>query len=405
VTSEISNRCLVSGTDGFITVTPNGRVILTEVALTLRGDDLDRVADDVGADVALRMLGGNGGTAAVLDHPNGVPTLAMIGRVAALIEMPGAEWFVHPTGTSGHAVRIPGDALRFAVALGATVPADVTPTTAASISTPDGQRASQFVFDLRIADASDPTPAGLDIIDLSSNNHAVAAPLPIAARRQPPAPEPADRPIAAAPPPRRPRPPEPPRQPPPPEPVRSSPPPPEPHRAAPVVENDSVDHSGDESDWVLGVRCPLDHHNHPDAEYCSACGRKMGINATAVFVKGPRPPLGLFLLNDGGSIPLTTDLLIGRDATTHDDVRAGKRQPVLLADTSNVVSRHHLAITLHDWTVTVTDLGSANGTRIINGRNGASGALTAHQPVAMNSGDRLQIGPHTLQLQLHHIAH
>jgi FHA domain len=400
MTSDISNRCLVSGTDGFVSVTPSGRVILTEAALTVRGDDLDRIADDVGTDVALRMLGGNGGTAAILDHPNGVQTLAMTGRVAALIEMPGAEWFVRPVGTAGHAVRIPGDALRFSVALGATVPGDVTPHTAASISTPDGQPATQFLIDLRIEAESDPTPAGLDIIDLSAAADSVAAPLPVAARRDPPPPEPRDRPIVAreSPAPRAATPPPPVA----PAPPRESPPAPTP-APAPVGESREPV-GGDESDWVMGIRCPLDHHNHPEAEYCSSCGRKMGINATAVFVKGPRPPLGLFLLNDGGAIPLTSNLLIGRDAATHDDVRAGTRQAVLLADTSNVVSRHHLAITLHDWTVTVTDLGSANGTLIINGRNGASGSLTPHQPVSMSSGDRLQIGPHTLQLQLHHIA-
>jgi hypothetical protein len=161
----------------------------------------------------------------------------------------------------------------------------------------------------------------------------------------------------------------------------------------------------DESaNWVLGIRCPLDHHNHPDAGYCSQCGRKMGINATAVLVKGPRPPLGLFLLDDGGAIPIATNLLIGRDATTHPDVVAGSRQAVLLTDDSNVVSRHHLAITLEDWTITVADLGSANGTLWIDGRTGVPQPLQPNVPIPMDSGDRLQIGPRILQLELHHIA-
>ena len=379
-------RCLVSGADGFVTVTPSGRVILTDVAPALGGGDLDRIADDIGADVVMRTLAANGGTAAMLEEADGPLRLTMSGRVAALVELPNAEWFVRPTGTADHTMRIPGDALRFAVALGATVPADVTPNTAASLSTPDGQAASQFVVDLRVDAEPEPTPVGLEVVDLSESVDFVPAPLPIV-RRSPPAVRP---PIAA--------------------PARAS-------AAAPVatpgVASAPVPAAvpaagpppGDQSNWVRGIRCPLDHHNHPEAEYCSQCGRKMGINATAVFVKGPRPPLGLFLLDDGGAIPIATDLLIGRDATTHDDVRAGRRQAVLLTDPSNVVSRHHLAITLHDWTVTVADLGSANGTLIVSGQTGQSVPLVPNRAVSMSSGDRLQIGPRILQLQLHHVAH
>ncbi|MFK8025837.1 MAG: FHA domain-containing protein, partial [Ilumatobacter sp.] len=97
-------------------------------------------------------------------------------------------------------------------------------------------------------------------------------------------------------------------------------------------------------------------------------------------------------------------LLIGRDAPTHGDVITGQRQGVLLTDASNVVSRHHLAITLREWDVFVADLGSANGTLFIATETGQAVPLTAHQEVKMGAGDRLQIGPRTLQLELHHVA-
>lgn len=372
-------RCLVSGAEGFVTVTPSGRVILTEEVPALRGDDLDRIAD-VGADVVMRTLAANGGTAAMLEETDGPLRLTLTGRVAALVELPNAEWFVRPTGTADHTMRIPGDALRVAVALRATVPSDVTPNTAASLSAPHGQTASQFVVDLRVDAQPDPTPVGLEVVNLSVAVDFAPQPLPVVRR-----PEPAAQPPVAAP-------------------VAPSGPaaPSDPAPATPVEAQ--PDDGDDESNWVLGIRCPLDHHNHPDAEYCAHCGRKMGINATAVFVKGPRPPLGLFLLDDGGAIPIATDLLIGRDATTHDDVRNGRRQAVLLTDPSNVVSRHHLAITLHDWTVAVADLGSANGTLIVSARSGLAAPLVPHQPVSMSQGDHLQIGPRSLKLQLHHVA-
>ena len=267
------------------------------------------------------------------------------------------------------------------------------------------------MIDLRVEAQPDPTPGGLEVVDLSAAADIAPAPLPLPgahAVRRPTA----DQPIAA------PEPasvvaPEPPPITPPitplvappgsgPVPVAEALP-----DAAPGPGSDAA-RSGtavdDESNWVLGIRCPLDHHNHPEAEYCSQCGRKMGINRTLVIEPGPRPPLGLFLLDDGGAIPIATDLLIGRDATTHADVAAGARQAVLLTDASNVVSRHHLAITLHEWTVTVADLGSANGTVLIDARTGLAQPLVADRPTTMDSGDRLQIGPRILQLQLHHIA-
>ncbi|MEP4649017.1 MAG: hypothetical protein ABJ314_02470, partial [Ilumatobacter sp.] len=186
-------RCLVSGADGFVTVTPAGRVILTEEAPSLRGDDLDRIADEVGADVVMRTLAANGGTAAMLEEADGPLRLTMSGRVAALVELPTAEWFVRPTGTADHTMRVPGDALRVAVALRATTPSDVTPNTAASLSAPHGQVASQFVVDLRVDAQPDPTPVGLEVVDLSVPVDFAPQPLPVVRR-----PEPAAPPSAAA---------------------------------------------------------------------------------------------------------------------------------------------------------------------------------------------------------------
>jgi hypothetical protein len=393
--SDIAKNCLVSGSEGFVTVTPAGRVILTEARPVLRGEDVDRIADDVGIDVAVRTVAANGGTAALVERGDGPPKLRLTGRVAALIELPTAVWFVSPTGTDGHTVGIPGDALRFSVGLGAAMPSDLTPNTAASISTPEGQVAGQFVIDLRVDAQPDPTPVGLEVVDLSAAADFTPAPLPLASQD-------IVTPIAApveavsTPPATPPLPPA--------HPADAVQPVPHPPAPGPGSKAAQTGDAENESNWVVGIRCPLDHHNHPEAGYCSQCGRKMGINATISFVRGPRPPLGLFLLDDGGAIPIATDLLIGRDATTHHEVAAGTRQAVLLTDASNVVSRHHLAITLHEWTVTVADLGSANGTILINAKSGLAQPLITNQPAAMEAGDRLQIGPRILQLELHHVA-
>ncbi len=197
--TDISNRCLVSGADGHVTVTPAGRVILTGAAPALRGEDLDRIADEVGPDVALRTIAANGGTAAVIAEADGRVSITMTGRIAALIELPTANWFVTPTGVDGHTVGVPGDALRFAVGLDAAGPSDLTPNTAASLSTPDGQLASQVVIDLRVSAQPDPTPVGLEVVDLLADADFTPSPLPLASQdiTPPPTPQPPDPPTAA----------------------------------------------------------------------------------------------------------------------------------------------------------------------------------------------------------------
>ena len=165
--TDISQRCLVSGADGHVAVTPAGRVVLTEIEPALRGEDLDRIADDVGVDVAVRTLAANGGTAAIINDTDGRMSIAMSGRIGALIELPTAGWFVTPTGTEGHTVGVPGDALRLAVGIGAAAPGDLTPGTAASLATTEGQRASQLVIDMRIEADHEPTPVGLEVLDLT----------------------------------------------------------------------------------------------------------------------------------------------------------------------------------------------------------------------------------------------
>ncbi len=59
------------------------------------------------------------------------------------------------------------------------------------------------------------------------------------------------------------------------------------------------------------------------------------------------------------------------------------------------VSRLHATIRIHADRVTVTDLGSANGTRI-NGKK-----IAAHQPYLLNHEDILSLGKFKLQLLIH----
>lgn len=154
---------------------------------------------------------------------------------------------------------------------------------------------------------------------------------------------------------------------------------------------------------VLGVRCPVDHHNHPNAVYCAQCGRRMGVNQTTVALPGPRPPLGLFLLNDGSSYPIASDMIVGRDPSGHDEVVGGVAGMLRLSDDRSEISRSHVGVYLDNWSVTVIDLGSANGTMVRKSDEAEWTSVSAESRVLLNAGDTLRVGGHELRLELHHV--
>ncbi|KAG1648744.1 putative Nudix hydrolase YfcD [Nymphon striatum] len=131
---------------------------------------------------------------------------------------------------------------------------------------------------------------------------------------------------------------------------------------------------------VLGVACSQGHHNHPDAVYCSQCGTKMGVHHTTVLMNGPRPPLGVLVVDDGSTYSLSEDLVIGREPTSHEDVVAGSASPMILVDDTLSMSRKHARIVLEDW----------------SGRRGRPGLLERHVPCPRRRRRQLESGrsPH-----------
>ena len=155
---------------------------------------------------------------------------------------------------------------------------------------------------------------------------------------------------------------------------------------------------------VLGVACSQGHHNHPDAVYCSQCGTKMGVHHTTVLLNGPRPPLGVLVIDDGTTYSLGQDLVIGREPSSHDDVVAGIASPMILTDDTLSLSRKHARIVLDDWSVFIQDLGSSNGTYL--SRAGQAENWTRVAPAStlpLEPGDRIRVGGRIIQVELHHI--
>ena len=155
---------------------------------------------------------------------------------------------------------------------------------------------------------------------------------------------------------------------------------------------------------VLGVSCPNGHHNHPDAVYCSQCGTKMGVQNTTVLINGPRPPLGVLVVDDGTTYSLNEDLIIGREPTSHDDVLAGIASPMILTDDTLSLSRKHARIILDDWTVAVQDLNSSNGTYLSRaGQHENWTKILSGSTMTLEPGDQLRVGGRIIQVELHHI--
>lgn len=106
----------------------------------------------------------------------------------------------------------------------------------------------------------------------------------------------------------------------------------------------------------------------------------------------------VLILDDGGTLALVADLLLGREPATHADVASGNRRGLLIVDETSAVSRHHLAVSTHREGVDVTDLGSANGTMVVNGSTGTASPLVPKRATRLSIGDRVHLGARSFQL-------
>ncbi|MEU4248890.1 FHA domain-containing protein [Amycolatopsis sp. NPDC026612] len=149
---------------------------------------------------------------------------------------------------------------------------------------------------------------------------------------------------------------------------------------------------------VSGVRCGRDHFNDPAVSYCSVCGLSM-VQAPRSPEVGPRPQLGVLVLDDGTTVPLVRDVLLGRMPETDEAVAAGDVDAVTLADP--LVSRRHARIVLRDWQVVVVDLGSANGTFVMPRGTGAWSRLEPGTETVLEAGSVIAAGMRQLRYFSH----
>lgn len=151
---------------------------------------------------------------------------------------------------------------------------------------------------------------------------------------------------------------------------------------------------------VDGVYCPqpkIRHFNDPAVAYCRVCGLGM-LQLTRHIEQGPRPPLGVLLLDDGMTFRLDADYVLGRDPGMDADVAASRARPLRLADPGGTISRLHLRVSLNGWRVQVTDLGSANGS-VVHQPGAHPQRLTPRVPVEIKPGASIDVGGRTLRFE------
>lgn len=154
---------------------------------------------------------------------------------------------------------------------------------------------------------------------------------------------------------------------------------------------------------VRGYRCRDGHLNDPRTLFCAICGIRMA-ESTGVFVEGPRPPLGLLVFDNGASFSLDENYLLGREPDVDERVRAGQLRPLVLFDTSGVISRRHAEIRLEDWDVLLVDCGSANGTLVAEREATVWSALVPGQPIRMLPSMQVRIGERSFVFESLHGA-
>ena len=106
----------------------------------------------------------------------------------------------------------------------------------------------------------------------------------------------------------------------------------------------------------------------------------------------PSGSVPLLRFDDGLVVTVDEDLVLGRRPDNHEMVTAGTARPVPIADTQNVLSSAHAALTRSGTEVSLVDLGSLNGTHVAGPEATEWTQLEPGQPHPLSDGDRLLLG-------------
>jgi hypothetical protein len=151
---------------------------------------------------------------------------------------------------------------------------------------------------------------------------------------------------------------------------------------------------------VHGVLCARGHLNDPRSPFCATCGISM-VQQTHNLVEGPRPPLGVLVLDDGSTYVVDRDLVIGREPGNDPAVADGTAQGIALPDPERSISRVHARINLVEWEAQLVDAGSANGTFVAGRQATAWTPVPADVPTVLTPGMHVLVGSRVLSFDTH----
>ena len=113
-------------------------------------------------------------------------------------------------------------------------------------------------------------------------------------------------------------------------------------------------------------------------------------DSDAASASADAPPVLRF--DDGLVVPVDGDLVLGRRPDNHEMVTTGTARPVPIADTQNVLSSAHAALTRSGSEVSLVDLGSLNGTHVAGPEATEWTQLEPGIAHPLSDGDRLLLG-------------
>jgi hypothetical protein len=168
----------------------------------------------------------------------------------------------------------------------------------------------------------------------------------------------------------------------------------------PIAGERQLREHADERPQVRGVYCKNNHFNDARQLFCAVCGINM-VQQTPILTSGPRPPLGVLVLDDGSVFQLDDEYVIGREPTSDESVASGRRRALVVDDDYKTVSRAHARIELHDWDAVLFDNGSANGTFAAAEGETTWQHVPPGQPYVLRAGARVLIGRRTMIYNTH----
>ncbi|CCG04711.1 FHA domain-containing protein [Blastococcus saxobsidens] len=113
---------------------------------------------------------------------------------------------------------------------------------------------------------------------------------------------------------------------------------------------------------------------------------------TAFWRPDPSDAAPVLRFDDGMVVTIDEDLVLGRRPDNHEMVSSGSARAVPIADTQNVLSSAHAALTRSGREVSLVDLGSLNGTHVAGPEATEWTQLEPGVAHPLSDGDRLLLG-------------